>query len=93
MSKQDAQRKEFPRILGLTHWEEAGVSLSPATFARWERRCGPDNRFRIFYDVDVPAWTVRILARAVKDRKGLLIGDDEYRICGLPHWPTLALHR
>lgn len=32
----------------------------PAPFAAtWELRCGPDNRFRVLYDVNVEAQTVR----------------------------------
>jgi mRNA-degrading endonuclease RelE of RelBE toxin-antitoxin system len=52
----------------------------PAPFqATWELRCGPDNRFRIFYDVDVDAFIVYVLAFGVKDRNRLYIGGQEYR--------------
>ena len=51
----------------------------PAPFgASWELRCGPDNRFRVFYDVDAEALTVRVLAIGVKDRSRLIIGGEEY---------------
>src|SRR6516162_3500173 len=44
----------------------------PAPFgASWELRCGPDNRFRVFYEVDVVAHEVRILAIGVKERNRL----------------------
>jgi mRNA-degrading endonuclease RelE of RelBE toxin-antitoxin system len=46
--------------------------------ACWELRCGPNNRFRVFYDVDSAVHEVRVLAIAVKDRNRLLIGDEEY---------------
>lgn len=46
--------------------------------ATWELRCGPDNRFRVFYDVDSETHTVSILAIGVKDRNRLLIGGEEY---------------
>lgn len=50
----------------------------PAPFeASWELRCGPDNRFRVFYDVDADAHTVQVLAIGVKDRNRLLIGGEE----------------
>jgi hypothetical protein len=53
----------------------------PAPFgASWELRCGPDNRFRVFYDVDSTAREVRVLAVAVKDRNRLLIGEEEYEL-------------
>jgi hypothetical protein len=51
----------------------------PAPFeASWELRCGPNNRFRIFYDVDADAQEVQVLAIGVKDRNRLLIGGEEY---------------
>ena len=51
----------------------------PAPFgASWELRCGPDNRFRVFYEVDAAAHEVQILAIGVKDRSRLSIGGEEY---------------
>jgi hypothetical protein len=51
----------------------------PAPFgASWELRCGPDNRFRVFYDVDSTTHEVQVLAVGVKDRNRLLIGGEEY---------------
>lgn len=51
----------------------------PAPFgASWELRCGPDNRFRVFYEVDVTTQEVQVLAVGVKDRNRLLIGGEEY---------------
>jgi mRNA-degrading endonuclease RelE of RelBE toxin-antitoxin system len=53
----------------------------PAPFgASWELRCGPDNRFRIFYEVDSAAHEVQVLAIGVKDRNRLLIGGEEYEL-------------
>jgi len=51
----------------------------PAPFqATWELRCGPDNRFRVFYDVDSDARVVEILAIGVKDRNRLIVGGEEF---------------
>ena len=51
----------------------------PAPFeASWELRCGPDNRFRVFYDVDSASQEVQVLAVGVKERNRLLIGGEEY---------------
>ena len=51
----------------------------PAPFeASWELRCGPDNRFRIFYDVDTALREVQVLAVGVKERNRLRIGGEEY---------------
>jgi mRNA-degrading endonuclease RelE of RelBE toxin-antitoxin system len=44
--------------------------------ATWELRCGPYNRFRIFYDIDLEARRVVILAIAVKIRAELWIGKE-----------------
>lgn len=52
----------------------------PAPFdADWELRCGPDNRFRVFYEVDVESCTVHVLAIGLKDRSRLMIGGEEYQ--------------
>ena len=51
----------------------------PAPFeASWELRCGPDNRFRVFYDVDSESHAVQVLAVGVKDRSRLLFGGKVY---------------
>jgi mRNA-degrading endonuclease RelE of RelBE toxin-antitoxin system len=51
----------------------------PSPFAAsWEIRCGPDHRFRVFYDVDLASQEVRVLAVGIKDRNRLWIGDEEY---------------
>src|SRR5262249_31529453 len=46
--------------------------------ASWELRCGPNNRFRVFYDVDPAAGEVWVLAAGIKDRSRLFIGGEEY---------------
>jgi hypothetical protein len=51
----------------------------PAPFdASWELRCGTDNRFRVFYDVDSASHVVQVLAIGMKDRNRLFIGGEEY---------------
>lgn len=51
----------------------------PAPFgASWELRSGPDNRFRVFYEVDAAAYEVQVLAIGVKERSRLLFGGEEY---------------
>ena len=47
--------------------------------ATWELRCGPDNRFRVFYEVDAASHKIQVLAIGVKDRDRLLIGGEEYQ--------------
>lgn len=51
----------------------------PAPFgASWELRCGPQNRFRVFYEVDAATREVQVLAVGVKERSRLLIGGEEF---------------
>ena len=53
----------------------------PALFeAQWELRCGPDHRFRVFYEIDRESRKVYILAIGVKERNRLLIGGEEVEI-------------
>ena len=53
----------------------------PAVFeAQWEIRFGPDNRFRVFYEIDRENWNVYILAVGLKERDRLVIGKEEVRL-------------
>ena len=50
----------------------------PVVFgAKWEIRFGPDNRFRVFYQVDQEKQQVVILAIGVKKGARLFIGGEE----------------
>jgi mRNA-degrading endonuclease RelE of RelBE toxin-antitoxin system len=46
--------------------------------ATWELRFGPQNRFRVFYEVAVDVFEVHVLAIGVKERERLHIGGKEY---------------
>ena len=46
--------------------------------ATWELRCGPANRFRVFYEIVAEAHEVWVLAIGEKDRNRLRIGGKEY---------------
>ncbi len=46
--------------------------------ADWELRCGPNNRFRVFYQVIAAEREVHILAVGVKDRNRLFFGGEEF---------------
>ncbi len=48
--------------------------------AEWELRFGPDNRFRVFYDVGMGPHEVHILAIGEKDRNRLVIGGKEVKL-------------
>jgi hypothetical protein len=51
----------------------------PAPYgATWELRCGPKNRYRVFYEVDLEVREVLILAVGVKERNRLLIAGEEF---------------
>ncbi len=50
----------------------------PAPFdATWELRCGPQNRFRVFYSFDLQVRTVTVLGICVKDGSRLICGGEE----------------
>lgn len=48
--------------------------------ATWEVRCGPDNRFRIFYDVDRDRRLVVVLAIARKVGSQLFVGKEKFEL-------------
>ena len=48
--------------------------------ARWELRFRPDNRFLVFYRVDLEQWQVRILAIAVKQTNRLFLAGEEVEL-------------
>jgi hypothetical protein len=53
----------------------------PVTFeAEWELRFGPDNKFRVFYDINIGYNEVHILAIGVKEGNRLLIGGEEVKL-------------
>src|SRR5262249_56393463 len=47
--------------------------------ADWELRLGPDNRFRVFYQVNAESREVRVLAVEVKERNRLYFGGKEFQ--------------
>jgi mRNA-degrading endonuclease RelE of RelBE toxin-antitoxin system len=52
----------------------------PISFgADWELRLGPDNRFRVFYQVKAESREVRVLAVGVKERNRLYFGREELK--------------
>ena len=53
----------------------------PAPFgATWEIRFGPDNRFRVLYDIDQETHVVQVLAIGEKRRERLFVGGEEVRL-------------
>jgi mRNA-degrading endonuclease RelE of RelBE toxin-antitoxin system len=48
--------------------------------ATWELRFGPDNMFRVFYDIHISNREVHILAIGIKIRDKLLVGGEEIDI-------------
>ena len=46
--------------------------------AEWELRLGPDNRFRVFYQVEAQRREVRILAIGVKEKNRLVIPGEDF---------------
>jgi mRNA-degrading endonuclease RelE of RelBE toxin-antitoxin system len=53
----------------------------PAPFdAHWEIRFGPDNRFRVLYDIDEERHVVQILAVGEKEGNRLIVGGEEVEL-------------
>ena len=53
----------------------------PSPFgATWELGFGPNNRFRVFYEVDNVEQSVQVLAIGIKERNRLLIGGEEFEL-------------
>jgi mRNA-degrading endonuclease RelE of RelBE toxin-antitoxin system len=53
----------------------------PAPFAaQWELRFGPDNRFRVLYDIDEEGRAVQIVAIGEKVRNRLIIAGEEMEL-------------
>ena len=48
--------------------------------ATWEIRFGPDNRFRVLYDIDEEARVVQIMAIGEKQRERLFMGGEEVQL-------------
>ena len=44
----------------------------------WELRCGPANRFRVFYEIVLSTHQVWVLAIGVKDRDRLFFAGKEF---------------
>ena len=61
---------------GLSNHERIPNSLN----ATWELRCGMNNRYRVFYDVDVDDWLVIVLAVGRKLGNRLMIGNEEIEL-------------
>jgi hypothetical protein len=53
----------------------------PVVFmATWEIRFGPQNRFRVYYDVDLGQAIVSILAIGIKRGHQVVIGGEEMQV-------------
>lgn len=53
----------------------------PAPFAaQWEIRFGPDNRFRVLYDIDEENHAVQIVAIGEKEGNRLIVGGEEIEL-------------
>jgi mRNA-degrading endonuclease RelE of RelBE toxin-antitoxin system len=53
----------------------------PAPFAaQWEIRFGPDNRFRVWYDIDEEHRAVHIVAIGEKEGNRLIVGGEEVEL-------------
>jgi hypothetical protein len=61
--------------------EEPQAVRQPAPFqAQWEIRFGPDNRFRVLYNIDRQQRAVQILAVGEKVGNRLIVGGEEVEL-------------
>ena len=86
----DAINRKYHRLLKRVIDEQLGFTPErvtrnrkplehPVPFgATWELRCGPQNRFRVFYEVDHAHRAVQVLAIGVKEGNRLMIGGEEF---------------
>lgn len=85
------ERKEHPMILDeielqLTHQpvvqtrNRKPMRVPNTLGATWELRCGANNRYRVFYDVDRDERIVVILAVGRKVGSVLWIGGEEFSL-------------
>jgi mRNA-degrading endonuclease RelE of RelBE toxin-antitoxin system len=56
------------------------LKQQPDFEGEWELRFGPENRFRIFYAIDIENHEVHILAIGVKKGSRLFIGGEEVEL-------------
>lgn len=57
-----------------------GAARTAFDEATWELRFGPENMFRVFYDVHVTTYEVHILAIGTKERDKLYVGGEEIEL-------------
>ena len=88
----DAIELKYHRLIGKTIKEQLSHTPEietknrkplerPASFgATWELRFGPQNMFRVFYEVNDDEKIVAVLAIGVKVRNQLFIGGQEYEL-------------
>lgn len=61
-----------------TRNRKALIKLARHGEETWELRCGPSNRFRVFYQVDLDNRRVLVVAVAVKVGNRLYVGGEEF---------------
>ena len=86
----DVIERKYHRLIEKTLDEQLGFTPNhetrnrklldqPAPFdATWELRFGPNNRFRVFYEIDVEEKIVWVLAIGLKEGNRLIIGGEEF---------------
>jgi len=64
-------------------WLAEGLWSEKKPLHIWRLRCGPHNRYRVFYIVDEATQTVFVIAIGRKDRKTLYIANEPIPL----RWP------
>jgi hypothetical protein len=56
---------------------QTALAQSKAARRRWEIHFGPDNRFRVLYDIDEERRQVQIVAIGEKEGNRLIVSGEE----------------
>lgn len=69
--------EQLPFEPGVKTRNRKPIDVPVTSNSRWELRCGPNNRFRVLYQVSEQTSEVFVLAVGVKERAKLSIGGEE----------------
>ena len=72
-----AIEEQLPFEPGVRTRNRKPIDVPITSDSRWELRCGPNNRFRVLYQVSEQTDEVYVLAIGVKERDKLMIGGEE----------------
>jgi mRNA-degrading endonuclease RelE of RelBE toxin-antitoxin system len=72
-----AIEEQLPLEPGVRTRNRKPIDVPVTPNSRWDLRCGPNNRFRVLYQISEQTQEVYVLAIGVKQREKLMIGGEE----------------